>query len=311
MSQPFRVIFFGTPDLGVPSLRALHADPRFDVVAVVSQPDKPQGRKQEFLPTPMKAAAIELGIPVHQPEKLTGEALDLLRSFDADYFVLIAYGKLLRQEVLDMPRIAPVNAHVSLLPRWRGASPIQAALLAGDKETGVTYMRMTAGMDEGPMLDVKTLSIPFHATAGEIFDALGQLTAEHFGDVLTSYAKTHHEIPQDETSMTHCSKISKEMGQIDWQNMTAQEIHQRWQAFTPWPGIYTFADGKRIKLLEVLPKEGQLSPGMLQNNLVGTKEGVIELLTIQPEGKRPMPLADFIRGQQLQQFDPVVSEVSE
>lgn len=303
MSAPLRIVFFGTPDLGVPSLRALHKDPRFDVVAAVSQPDRPQGRKQELLPTPIKAEALQLGLPVLQPEKLTPEALEQLRAFNADYFVLIAYGKILKQEVLDMPSIAPVNAHVSLLPRWRGASPIQASLLAGDTETGVTYMRMTAGMDEGPILDAKKLLLPFHITSGEVFDLLAQLAADHLPNVLASYAVDHAETPQNEAEVTTCTKLSKEMGQIDWAEMTAEEIHRRWQAFTPWPGVFTFAEGKRIKLLDILAAGGSQVPGSIDGAFVGTKKGRIQLVTIHPEGKKPMAATDFLRNKPLASFD--------
>ena len=309
MTTPLRIVFFGTPDLGVPSLRALHADTRFEVVAVISQPDRPQGRKQELLPTPMKAAAMELGIPVHQPEKLDTAAMELLRSFDADYFMLIAYGKLLKQEVLDIPHIAPINAHVSLLPRWRGASPIQSALLAGDKETGVTYMRMTAGMDEGPVLDKKILQIPRLATSGDIFEQLGNLAAEHLPNVLAKYAQDRQETPQNDAEATHCGKLSKEMGHIDWHTMTALDIERRWQAFTPWPGIYTFAGGKRLKLLalDAVPAQLSLQPGTVrlheQKVFVGTAKGEVMLHTVQPEGKKAMSAADFLRGQNLSGFD--------
>lgn len=303
MQKPYRVLFWGTPDLGVLTLQALHNDPRFEVVAAISQPDKPQGRKQEYLPTPIKAAAMELGIPVLQPERLKGDVLQEIADFAADFFVLIAYGKILKQEVLDMPAIAPINAHVSLLPRWRGASPIQAALLAGDKETGVTYMRMTAGMDEGPILHKEISPIKEHSTAGEAFEGLAALTAKHMGDVLATYAETREEKPQNDAMATHCTKISREMGEINWQSMTAQEIHQRWQAFTPWPGIYTFAQGKRVKLLDVYAEEGDLAPGIIEHAHVGTKQGVVRIEMLQLEGKKPMKADDFFRGTSITQFD--------
>lgn len=308
MQLPLKVVFFGTPDLGVPTLRALHADARFSVVAAISQPDRPQGRKQELLPTPIKAAAVELGIPVYQPERLRDDALALLRSFDADYFVLIAYGKLLKQEVLDMPRIAPVNAHVSLLPKWRGASPIQASLLAGDAETGVTYMRMTAGMDEGPMLAQKTFPLGPRTTAGEVFDGLGLLAAQYMGDVLMQYAEARMETPQDDTRASHCGKLSKEMGQISWSTMSALEIYRRWQAFTPWPSIFTFGDGRRFKLLDIDHVEAHLNlaPGEIrvyeQAVFVGTVHGEVRINSLQPEGKKPMKGADYFNGAILQRF---------
>lgn len=311
--KPLRIVFWGTPDLGIPVLRAMHASPLCDVVAVVSQPDKPQGRKQELLPTPIKQCALDLGITVLQPEKLQSpEVLATLQSFDADYFVVMAYGKIVKQEVLDIPKIAPVNIHVSLLPHHRGASPIQASLLAGDKVTGVTFMRMTAGMDEGPILAQKQLEIAETWHAGDVFQKLARLSSEHIVDVLTQYSEgLLAEIAQNDAEATHCRKISKEMGEIHWKQTDTEEIYRTWQAYTPWPGIFTFLEGRRIKLLHVSPAKmnhlekhvpGEIS---LQDGrvYVAARDGVLELLTMQTEGKKPTAAQDWIRGIKQMHFD--------
>lgn len=323
MSTPLRIVFWGTPDLGIPVLKALNNSPDFDVVAVVSQPDKPQGRKHEILPTPIKKCALELDIPVYQPSKLSSEeVLSHLRSLNADFFVVMAYGKIVKQEVLDIPKIAPVNIHVSLLPKHRGASPIQASLLAGDTETGVTFMRMTAGMDEGPILSQQLLPIQRKWNAGDVFTHLAELSQKHVCEVLSHYANgSIKEEEQDSTKVTHCKKITKQMGEIDWHTWNAQVLYRAWQAYTPWPGVYSYIYGKRVKLLkirsiEAAELEALLSEDTLQGAtkvghmylqddrlFVRTKAGFVELLSLQTEGKKPLNALEWYNGLNLKQFD--------
>lgn len=307
----YRIVFFGTPEIAVPSLRALATDERFLVTLCVSQPDKPQGRNHQLQRTPVARTAEELGIPVIQPETLRApEVLTRLTEEQADFFVVIAYGKILRQEVLDMPRIAPINVHGSLLPLHRGASPIQATLLSGSEVAGLTFMRMTAGMDEGPMLQTVSLPVTPETTAGMLFVTLAELSAQHLGDVLASYAEGKlPEIPQEEARATVCGKLTKEMGHISIADQSAKEIHRLWQALTPWPGIFTFHQGKRIKLLDVQAVEGDtLLPGAMQGEkssetlLVGTREGTLALRLVQPEGKKPMSGQAFFAGVQGDRF---------
>lgn len=310
-SMAYRIVFFGTPDIAVPSLQALAVDPRFEVVLCISQPDKPQGRAHLPVATPVAGAAKTLGIPLLQPMTL-GDPLvrSTLLEAQADFFVVIAYGKILRQEVLDMPRFAPINVHGSLLPKHRGASPIQATLLAGSPEAGITFMRMTAGMDEGPMLRSFAVPVTPQTTSGMLFVTLAQLAAEHVGDLLADYAEGHvSEQPQEESEATLCGKFTKEMGHVDVQNHGAQEIHRLWQALTPWPGIFTFHQGKRIKLLQVRAvQEPPLTVGQMAQDkvagalLVGTREGTIALDMVQPEGKKPMTGQAFFAGVHEHQF---------
>jgi len=309
--MPYRIVFFGTPDIGVPTLEALAADPRFHVTLCVTQPDRPQGRKHELLPTPVKAAALKLGIPVLQPEKLaTEEVYARLRQEEADFFVVIAYGKIMRQEVLDMPKIAPINIHGSLLPRHRGASPIQSTLLAGDTEAGITIMRMTAGMDEGPMIALFPQAITSRTTSGQLFRDISTLAAKVFPDTLVAYAEGKlTEVPQENSLATTCTKLTKEMGHLHFAEQSAAEIHRLWQALTPWPGIFCFLQGKRVKLLRVEALEhSSLAPGAMSIQssdmlIVGTKTTDLAVYELQPEGKKSMSGSAFYQGVRVHQFD--------
>ena len=294
----------GTPDFGVPALEALIQDPRFEVVHVFSQPDRPQGRKQIILPTPIKQVAHKHNIPCSQPEKLrTEENVSLLKSLHPDYIVVVAYGRIIPKSILDIPRHGCINIHGSLLPAYRGASPIQAALLHGEKETGVTIMLLSEGMDEGAMLKKITVPIQESTTSHTLFEELSTKGAELLPEVLDAYAKgTISSVEQDHEKATYCSKIEKEMGEIHPEHETALDIYHKWQAFTPWPGIFMFTEGKRLKLLRLSFSDRVLPKGVLQVEkkklLLGTKDGTLELNEVQPEGKKSMEAGAYILGLQ-------------
>ena len=297
----FRIVFMGTPEFAVPSLQALVATGQ--VVGVVTQPDKPAGRGQQLTPPPVKRAAEAAGLPVYQPPSLRKEAAaELLRQWQPDLIVVAAFGQILRQNVLELPRLGCVNVHASLLPRWRGASPIQHALLAGDEVTGITLMQMEAGLDTGPMLAVAETRIEPTDTAASLHDKLaalgGQLVTAQLDKLLAGALVP---IPQEEALATYAPLIGKEDGLLDW-NQTAAQLGRRVRAMTPWPGAFTYWQGQPLKILaahpvpEVSLPAGQV--GVLEDGtaVVGTAEGGLALHTIQLPGKRPLPSDEFMRG---------------
>ncbi len=302
--MPYRVVCMGTPDFGVPSFEALIQDPRFDVVLFVSQPAKPQGRKGEVKPTPVMALAEQYAIPCITPSSLKSEeVLSKLEETQADFFVVIAYGKIVSQRVLDMPSIAAINVHGSLLPRHRGASPIQASLLAGDEKLGISIMRMTAGMDEGPFYSKHSISNATSLTAGEAFERLSALSAEVLPQALCDIAEGQEEVAQNEELATYCGKLRKEEGELDWE-LSADEILRRWQAYTPWPSVYTFLEGKRVKLLQLEHSDRKgLLPGHLEEHegklYVGTGSAPLCIVRLQKEGGKAMTARDFLAGLQI------------
>lgn len=292
----------GTPDFGVPALETLVNDPRFEVVHVFSQPDKPQGRKQEIMPTPIKAVAMKYNIPCSQPEKLRSkENIELIQSLSPDYILVVAYGRIIPKSILDIPTYGCINIHGSLLPKYRGASPIQAALLHGEKETGVTIMLLSEGMDEGAMLQKIILPVTKETTSESLFEDLSVLGAKILPEVLIGYAEgTVKAEEQDISQATYCGKIEKEMGEIHPDNETAENIYHKWQAFTPWPGIFMFEEGKRIKLLKIDIIETKYPSTHFTHAdkklFLGTAAGSIEILELQPEGKKPMSAEAYISG---------------
>lgn len=302
----YRTIFFGTPDFAVAPLNALIADPRFDVTLVVSQPDKAVGRKQIVTPTPVKQAALEHSIAVEQPLKIrTADFAERLRTEQPDFIVVVAYGRIIPKEILDIPRYGTINIHGSILPAYRGAAPVQASLLHGYKETGVTIMLMSEGLDEGDILHVEKTPIEAKETTATLLSRLSLLGATVLPGALDRFAKGDiTPIPQDHSSATFCGKISKEMGEISFIKDTAEEIFKKWQAFTPWPGIYTFANGKRIKLLNLTVSTAKISvpaghviyDETVQSFVIGTKENAIFLHELQEEGKKAQTAKEFRNG---------------
>jgi len=301
MTPVARVIFMGTPDFAVPCLQTLIATQT--VVGVVTQPDKPAGRGHQLRPPPVAVAAADAGIPVYQPRSLRREeAAEPLRAWQPDVIVVAAFGQILRPRVLYLPPHGSVNVHASLLPRWRGASPIQHALLAGDATTGVTLMRMDEGMDTGPMLVQEAIAIRPDETAATLHDRLAALGAgmlrRHLDDILAGRVPPQ---PQPEEGITYAPLIGKEAGRIDWTTNSAT-LDRLVRAMTPWPGAFTEWAGAPLKVLRARPTGARPDgpPGLVvaMPDGLGVLSGTGALLLdeVQPAGKRAMTAAEFARG---------------
>lgn len=304
-NQKLKVIFMGTPDWALPSLQSLIDHPDFEVITVVTQEDKKVGRDQKISPMPVKVLAEKHHLPILQPQKIHKNTLfiNLLKKLEPDFIVVVAYAHLLPQEVLDIPKYGCINIHPSLLPKYRGASPIQSALLHGDLETGVSIMKMGKQMDNGPIFYVKKLPIDPKDNADtlglKLFILAGMVLPEVLGEIAEG---TLHAIPQNEAQATFCTKISKEDGIIDLKKLTAEEILNRIRAYTPWPSCFIILKDKRIKILEAEIDMGKnLEPGSIlyldKNSVgIGTKKGILIPKKIQLEGKKPLPIEEFLRG---------------
>jgi len=308
-----RIIFLGTADLACASLQTLAGDAKFQIAAVVTQPDRPRGRDLKPQPSPVKTLARQLGLPVLQPERARDEKfIAELRALQPDLIVVVAYGQILPPAILDLPRYGCLNVHTSLLPKYRGAAPIQQALANGDTETGVTIMKMDAGLDTGPLVAQRRLSIRSEDDAAVLHDRLAQLGAGLLAQTIPDYiAGRIQPLPQPAAGMSYAVKIKKEDGRIDW-NRPAREIRNRLRAFTPWPGGFTFLPGlPKAQLLkiwkaEVVEKSG--SPGEILSAdktgvVVGCGEGALRILELQREGGRRMSAAEFLAGHALKPGD--------
>ncbi len=295
-----KAVFMGTPEFALPCLDAL-LDAGHTVCGVFTQPDKPKGRGYALTPPPVKIRAEELGLPVYQPAGVRdGAALEILRSLSPDIIVVVAYGKILPEEILRLPRYGCLNVHASLLPRHRGASPIQWAIVSGDRESGVTTMRMDIGMDTGDIYETAALPIGEEETAEQLHDRLSALGAKLLVSTLSGLeAGTLSPHPQPEEGVTYAPIIKKEMGLLDF-TKPAAELYNLVRGFYPWPGTYTFLEGKRLRVLSAraVAEAGEVGRLTLSDGrmLVGCKEGSLELLEIQPEGKKRMPAAAFLQG---------------
>jgi methionyl-tRNA formyltransferase len=305
-----RIVFLGTPDFAVPSLQALTASPDLDVVGVVTQPDRPAGRGRAVQMSPVKRAALEAGLPVIQPEKThTSPAFEQLQAWQPDFLVVAAFGQILRQKVLDLPRTAPINVHASLLPRWRGAAPIQAAIRAGDNYTGVTTMIMDAGMDTGPILLQDSIPIQPDETGQSLHDKLAALGADlliHTLQWLFNGSIQAHPQSTKESLITYAPQLKREDGAIDWK-ASALEIDRQVRAYTPWPGTYTFWEGKRLKILAGYPLHADLdlAPGVVRDAhsaekaapfVIGTGKGAYAPTRLQLEGRQAVDAEAFLNG---------------
>jgi methionyl-tRNA formyltransferase len=302
-----RVIFMGTGEIGLPALQWLFAAPECEVVAVVTQPDKPAGRKQELLASPIKQLAVERGVPVLQPVKLRApESVAEIAALNADVIVVMAYGQILPKSVLDAPHLACLNLHASLLPRWRGAAPIQAAIEAGDSKTGVTVMYMAEGLDTGDILLMHETPIAATDTGGILHDRLAEIAATALAEAMPLVAaRTAPRIPQDNALSNYAAKLSRENGRIDW-TATPAKIDRRIRAMNPWPAAHTFLPvGGAARQLKVFaaspqPENGGKSGEVLQADanglLVAAQGGAMLLREIQLEGKRRMNAGEFLRG---------------
>jgi methionyl-tRNA formyltransferase len=290
-----RIAFMGTPDFAVPALRALH-HAGHDIAAVYCQPARPAGRGQAVRRCPVHTAADILGIPVRTPARLRAdaEAQAAFGALNLDAAVVAAYGLILPQAMLDAPARGCLNIHASLLPRWRGAAPIQAAILAGDAETGITIMQMEAGLDTGPMLLRQSVPITPETTAATLHDALAAIGASLILDALTSAPPP---VPQREADATYAPKLSREDGLIDWSN-PATAIDRQIRAFDPWPGTFTTIAGVPLKVLAAKPVDGTGEPGaVLDANLtVACGGGAVRLTRVQLPGRGALAADAFLRG---------------
>jgi methionyl-tRNA formyltransferase len=297
-ASSLRIVFMGTATFAVPSLRVLAGGPH-PLVAVYTQPSRPAGRGMRPRPSTVQLAATALGLPVLTPASLKGTAeRERLEGLRPDLAVVAAYGLIVPGEILEVPRLGCINLHASLLPRWRGAAPIQRALLAGDRETGVTIFQMEPALDTGPILASVLLPIADDATAATLHDALAELAANMVGPVVDDLA-TGRAMgrPQPDQGITYAPKLTKDEGRLDW-SQSASALARRLRALNPWPGCWTEFDGERLRVLEGEIVAGAGTPGeVLDERLtIACGDGALRLTKIQRAGGNPMSAAAFLRG---------------
>ena len=299
-----KIIFAGTPEFSVAPLKALARD--HQIVAVFTQPDRKSGRGKKLTPPPVKRYALELGISVFQPDTLKGQAT-LIQSFDADIMVVVAYGMLLPQNILDIPPLGCLNIHASLLPRWRGAAPIQRAIEAGDTRTGVSIMRMELGLDTGPVYNTLKLDITRDDTSQTLHDRLSKLGAQGICDTVLALEENPNLRPvaQDETSSNYAKKISKSEAELDWSG-SANTLHQQLRAFIPWPVSQTHHNGTRLRIWQasVIDIDSQEAPGTVIDSSesgidISCSKGVLRIEKLQRDGSKPMIYSEFRNGYSL------------
>jgi methionyl-tRNA formyltransferase len=294
-----RVVFMGSPDFALPTFRALARD--YKVVGVVTQPDRASGRGKQLKPPPVKTLALELGIPLMQPEKLRlPEAMGQLRLWNPELIVVAAFGQILRKEALELPPFGCINVHASLLPRWRGAAPINAAILHGDEETGVTIMKMDIGLDTGPMLSQRSIRLTQEDTAGSVFEKLSVLGADLLIETLPDYLSgARKPIPQPEEGVTYAPMLNKEEGRLDF-TQDAEALERRVRAFHPWPGAFMEFDGTPLKIHRARAEAGDAQVGQRlvyqSQPAVGARGGILLLEEVQPAGKKSMSGKAFLAG---------------
>jgi len=301
------VVFFGTPQFAVPTLRRL-LDSRHSVAGVITQPDRPRGRGHKITYAPVKALALERGIPVYQPDRLRPpEVADTLRAWDADLGVVAAYGRIIPEHLLTIPRSGMINVHASLLPKYRGAAPVHRAVINGDDQTGVTIMRVVKELDAGGMFATVTRPIAPDETSDVVENALAEMGAELLVTVVDQVASgTAREEPQDDAQATYAPRLTKEEGLIDW-TQPASQIHNRVRGLYPWPHAYTFVNGTRLIVLRSVVADAggsTNSPGTILRVTseaihVATGDGELAILEVQPEGRRAMRAHDFLLGHRL------------
>lgn len=308
MTQALRLVFAGTPEFAAEHLKALLDTPH-QIVAVYTQPDRPAGRGQKLMPSPVKQLALQHGLPVLQPPTLRDPAAqEELRALAPDLMVVVAYGLILPQAVLDIPRLGCINSHASLLPRWRGAAPIQRAVQAGDAESGVTVMQMEAGLDTGPMLLKVTTPITAADTGGSLHDRLAQLGPQAVVQAIAGLAAgTLQGEVQDDALATYAHKLNKDEARIDW-SRPADELERLVRAFNPWPICHSTLDGQPLKVLAAEPAEGRGQPGQILDAskdglTVACGEGALRLTRLQLPGGKPLAFADLYNSRR-EQFAP-------
>ncbi len=303
-----KIVFMGTPDFAREALEKI-IQAGHEVVLVVTQPDKPKGRSGELQVSDVKACALEHNIPVFQPVKIKeAEHVAYLKSIEADIYVVAAFGQILSQEILDIPRFGCVNIHASLLPKYRGAAPIQQAIIDGEAKTGVTIMQMAAGMDTGDILIQRELEISDDETGGGLFDKLSVMGGELIVDALPMIERGElTPVPQDEALATKCGKLSKNMGKIDF-TKSAVSIRNLIRGLNPWPSAFTSLDGKMLKIWKADIRENSGETGSCGSIVavskdsftVMTGDGLLDVKEVQLEGKKRMAVKDFLLGYKLQ-----------
>lgn len=299
-----RIVFMGTPDFSVPALKAL-VEAGHEVAAVVTQPDRPRGRGKELQMTPVKVQALAYGIPVYQPEKVKDPAfVEILRNLQPEVIVVIAFGQILSRDILDLPPYGCINIHASLLPKYRGAAPIQWAVIDGEKETGVTTMMMDVGLDTGDMLEKTVIPLDPKETGGSLFDKLSQAGGPLILSTLEKLkAGTAVRTPQTDEDSTYAKMLTKSLGQIDWSMETAA-IERLIRGLNPWPSAYTFVHGKTLKIwdADVLKESSDgAAPGQIirtdpHSLIVAAGEALLSIRELQLEGKKRMDVETFLRG---------------
>lgn len=307
-----RIVFMGTPDFAVGSLQALCESGKHEILAVVTQPDRPKGRGNKLLQTPVKEYALEQGLTVFQPQKVkTPEFVELLHELQPELIVVAAFGQFLSKEILELPKYGCINVHASLLPKYRGAAPIQYAIIKGEKESGVTIMQMDIGMDTGAMLDKVVVPIAENTTMGELHDALREQGAALLLEVIDKIATgTAVAEPQDDAQATYATLLDRSMEHIDW-SKTAQEVHNLIRGFNPAPSTFTkLPNGKNLKIWgsKMTDKSSAAAAGTVietgkHSFFVACGEGVLEITEVQPESKKRMPAQVFLNGRGVQEGD--------
>lgn len=301
MTQPLRIIFAGTPDFAARHLQAL-IDSEHQIVGVYSQPDRPAGRGKKLKASEVKALALEHDLPVFQPQSLkTDEALEELSSLNADIMIVVAYGLILPKAILDAPRLGCLNVHGSILPRWRGAAPIQRAIWAGDQQTGVTIMQMDEGLDTGDMLHISRCPIDSTETSASLYAKLAELGPDALIDTINRLANGDiTPEPQNDADANYAKKLSKDEANIDW-SMDAEQIERNIRAFNPWPVCFTQMRGNTVKIYQANVVEQSGAAGTV---LASDKNGIVvacgkhalSISELQPQGKKPMAINDFLNG---------------
>ena len=307
-----RIVFMGTPDFAVGSLQALCESGKHEILAVVTQPDRPKGRGNKLLQTPVKEYALAQGLTVYQPQKVkTPEFVELLHELQPELIVVAAFGQFLSKEILELPKYGCINVHASLLPKYRGAAPIQYAIIKGEKESGVTIMQMDIGMDTGAMLDKVIVPIAENTTMGELHDALREQGAALLLQVIDKIATgTAVAETQDDAQATYATLLDRSMEHIDW-SKTAQEVHNLIRGFNPAPSTFTkLPNGKSLKIWgsKMTDKSSAAAAGTVietgkHSFFVACGEGVLEITEVQPESKKRMPAQVFLNGRGVQEGD--------
>jgi methionyl-tRNA formyltransferase len=295
-----RIVFIGTGEIGVPTLRALQKS-EHEVVGVVTQPDKPVGREQKVEPPPIKKALTKTAMPILQPARIKDrQSVEEIRALQPDVIVVMAYGQILPRALLEISRIACLNLHASLLPRWRGAAPIQAAIAAGDRETGITVMYMDEGLDTGDILLQRKIDILPNDIGGSLHDRLAQIAPEGLLESLRLLSsKSAPRASQDKAVATYAAKLNREDGHIDWKE-PAEVIERKIRAYDPWPGAFTKIDNRNLKIFSAQVVDLHGKPGEILRKdkelVIAAGERALSLVEVQLEGKRRMSAGEFVRG---------------